>query len=116
MISRKTKIFVVIIAALIGIIITTVICQLVSRMEEHVAWREQARTTFSGCNLAHLNIAIIDRYKAELDLKMAEENTNTPPEEIEALKQRVKTAEAEFQKWDNNVKKYGHLHGTAKEQ
>ena len=89
------------------------ICVLVVGMIGYIVWRERARTGFSGCNLAHLNVAKTECLSAKMKLEYAQSDTNTPSDELDVLRERVAKAEVELKKWDEHVRKYGHLSGTA---
>lgn len=80
----------------------------------YIAWREHARSSFAGCNLAHREAARTECSSAKMELDYATSDTNKTPAELQVLSQRVARAEADVTKWDAHVRKYGHLCGTGR--
>jgi hypothetical protein len=78
----------------------------------YIAWREYARSTFAGCNLANREMARVECLSAKMELDRAKTDGNMSPAELQILSQHVAMAEADVIKWEAHVWKYGHLEGT----
>lgn len=77
----------------------------------YIAWREHARSAFSGCNLALHERARVECSSVRMEMDYAKADTNTMPAGFLAISQRLAKAEADVTKWEAHVRKYGHLCG-----
>lgn len=103
--KTRTKVLVLSLFALAGMA--------VAAFSVRIVRRERARASFSGCNALQVNLATLELLMAQDALKEAEQNTNTPIENLAALQQRFEKADARLREWKAHAKKYGHSHGTA---
>lgn len=78
----------------------------------YIGWREHARSQFSGCNMAHREVARVEVESLEIELRYAMVDKTASPFESQTLSQRLSRAQADLQKWDRHVRRYGHLCGT----